>query len=152
MLEDWIDDVAKLAGNVASHKGGFVRSYRVFNRAEIPEALSEFPCAVTYIQGVRTQYSVGGPCIDVWDGVTEFHLFPDVKKSNMPELVRYFGKIRGAFAANMSLSGKVDHFVLKVDQTALNLAILTYGVEAEHHGIMAYWEAKENVTGQVTVA
>lgn len=149
-LEDWIDEVAKLAGNVASHKGGRVRSYQVFAKSEIPETISEYPCAITYIQGMRTQYSIGGPCVDLWDGVTEFHLFPDTKKSNYPEMARYFGKIRSAWAANMKLSGKVAHCVLKAEPS-MSLATLVYGQENEHHGMMVYWEVKENVTGQFTV-
>jgi hypothetical protein len=149
-LEDWIDEVAKLAGNVASHKGGFVRSYKVFSKSDIPEAINEYPCAVTYIMDVRAQYSLGGPCIDIWNGQTEFHLFPDIKKSNLPEMVRYFGKIRAAWAANMSLGGLVSHSKLKPDKS-IEMVQLVYGVEAEHHGIMVYWEVKENVTGQFTV-
>lgn len=150
-IELWIDEVAKLAGSVKAHNKGYVRAYLVFSKTEIPETITEFPCAITYVQGLRTQYNQGGVCIDILDGVTEFHLFPDTKKANYPELARYFGKIRAAWAANMSLSGKVDHCILKPDQS-MEIVAMTYGSEAEHHGIMVHWEVKENVTGQFTVA
>ncbi len=150
-IESWIDEVVKIAGSVKSHTSGQVKAYAVFKRAEIPEALSVFPCAITRIEGVRMSYSQGGPCIDLVDGVTEFHLFSDIKKANLPELTRYIGKIREAFAASMSLGGKVSHCMLRMNELNLELVQFTYGTEAEHHGILARWEVKENVTGQFTV-
>jgi len=150
-VENWIDEVARLAGNVKAHNKGNVRSYLVFAKSEIPETITEYPCAITYVQGLRAQYSQGGVCIDLLDGQTEFHLFPDTKKTNYPELARYFGKIRAAWAANMSLGGRVDHCVLKPDQS-LEIVTLSYGSEEEHHGILVHWEVKENVTGEFTVA
>lgn len=150
-VENWIDEVARLAGGIKAHNKGQVKAYLVFERAEIPETISEFPCAITYVQGLRAQYSMGGPCIDLWDGVTEFHLFPDIKKANLPEMVRYFGKIRTAWAGNMSLGGRVDHCVLKAENS-IEMVQMVYGTEAEHHGLKVYWEVKENVTGDFTVA
>lgn len=149
-VTDWIDEVVKLAGSVKAHNKGYVRAYLVFKKTEIPETISEFPCAITYVEGLRASYSQGGPCIDLWDGVTEFHLFPDLNKSNFPEMIRYYGKIRTAWAANMSLGGRVEHCVLKAEE-AITMVKMTYGSEAEHHGLMVHWEVKENVTGMFTV-
>lgn len=148
-IEDWIDEVARVAGSVPSHKGGFVRAYMVFEKAEIPEALSEFPCAITYGHAVIPSYSDAGPCIDLWQGITEFHLFADVKKSNFPELQKYFGKIRNAFAARRRLGGIVDHIAI-VDP-GIQLVTATYGIGVDHHAITVTWQVKENVGGEITL-
>ncbi len=150
MIEDWIDKVAAIAGSVRGAKTGMVRSYAVFKKAEIPEDLSEYPCAITFVDNLKASYSSGGVCIDLWSGTTEFHLFPDIAKGNMPECMRYFSKIRAAFAAAISLGGSVEHCVLRAD-LSLEFVAFTYGTGNPHHGIAAHWEVKENVTGKFTV-
>ena len=148
-IEKWIDEVAAIAGSVVSHKGGFVKAYLVFKKAEIPEALSEFPCAITYGHAVVPSYSDSGPCIDLWQGTTEFHLFSDVKKSNFPELQKYFGRIRNAFANRRRLGGLVEH--ITIIDPGIQLVIATYGIEAAHHALAVSWQVKENVLSEITL-
>lgn len=148
-IEKWIDDLAAVAGSVKAHNSGQVKAFRVYARAEIPEAISSFPCALTYPVRVRPSYSDSGPCTDLWEGQTEFHLFPDVKKANLPEVMRYFAKIRNAFALKRTLGGKVAHLAIRED--GMVMATAKYGEEDEHHAIMVYWEVKEIVTGEVTL-
>jgi hypothetical protein len=148
-IEKWIDEVANIAGSVASHRGGFVKAFMVFKKAEIPEALSDFPCAITYGHVVMPSYSDSGPCIDLWQGITEFHVFSDVKKTNFPELQKYFGRIRNAFALKRRLGGLVDHCVI-VDP-GIELVTATYGIEGEHHALRVTWQVKENVGGEITL-
>lgn len=148
-IEAWIDELVAVAGSVASHKGGYVKAYRVFERAEIPEDLSDFPCAITYGQIVHPDYSDSAPCVDLWEGTSEFHLFPDNKMSNIPEVLRYFGKIRNAFALKRTLGGLVSHLAIRAEGIVLVEA--KYGVGNDHHALMVYWEVKEIVTSEITL-
>lgn len=150
-IENWIDAVVAVAGNVASHKGGKVRAYRVAMKGEIPEALSVFPCAVVYpTRALSLQYSMGGPCIEVWEVRGEFYLFPDNKKSNLPELVRYFARIRDATLASLTLGGIVEHF--SFGEEPMSLVEMTYEVDsAPRHGIAVNWVVKSSVSGEVTI-
>lgn len=151
-VENWIDEIAKLAGEVPNGKGGKVKSYRVFAKADFPEGLTVFPCAITYTTQVITSYSQGGPCIDLWKGVTEFHLSEGTAKSEYPAVMRFFAHIRAAFAQHMTLGGKVAYCKLAEDEPSLQgPVVLQYGAEQPHHGIIARWVVKENVTGTFTI-
>mgnify|MGYP000642789642 CR=1 FL=1 len=148
--ERWIDAVVGVMSGIASHRGGKLRVYRVAGKAEIPEGLSEFPCAVIYPTRIKSaQYSLGGPCKELWEVRGEFYLFPDTKKSNLPELIRYFRKIRDATLKSMTLGGLVDHFVFS--ESPMELVSMTYETDGpERHGIVALWEVKEDVTGEIS--
>lgn len=152
-VENWIDEICKL-WEIDDGRGGTVRSYRVFERQEFPAAITQVPCAITYTTEVTSQYSLGGPLIDMWQGQTEFHLTLDIDKSYYPELMRFFAKIRNAAAGSMTLSSKVDHFLLRVDEgpSIQGPITLQYGSEEPHLGIIVYWEVKENVSGDYTPA
>lgn len=148
-IENWIDSIAAVWDSVDNGKGGKVRSYRVFEKDEFPEALTDFPCAITYPQGVKATY--GSVSVDLWRGATEFHLFPNEKKNNFPALLRYYRRIIVAAAANLTLGGKVAHFLLLPDeQNIRGPVVLQYGTEMLHHGLMVYWEVKELTTVTVT--
>jgi hypothetical protein len=151
-IESWIDEIAKLAGEVEDGRGGHVRSYSVFERAEFPESLSLFPCALTYATEVTCQVSEG-LCIDLWKGTTEFHLFPDVAKNHYPEIMLYFARIRNAFALHRKLAGKVAYCQLVTEEgpSIQGPVVLQYGSEEPHLGLIARWVVKENVTGKFTL-
>lgn len=145
-VEDWIDAVARLWGTVDNGRGGTVRSYAVFERDEFPDALSEFPCAITYIRGIPTvQYSAGGPGVVVFRGATEFHLTPNVAKNQMPYVIRFYDRIIRAAASRVTLGGLVSHFLLAADEPLVP-GILVYGSEEPHFGIVVNWVVKENPT------
>lgn len=146
-IESWIDELVAVAGSVKSHIGGQVKAYRVFKKSEIPEALSEFPCAITFGFHMVPTYSDSSPCVDLWEGSTEFHLFADDKKANYPEAMRYFAKIRNAFAFRRRLGGLVEHLTL----TDMTLVMAQYGLENEHHAILVTWQVKERVTAEITL-
>jgi hypothetical protein len=150
-IENWIDEIAKLWGTMKAGKV-VVKSYQVFGKAEIPEALSVYPCAITYTTSVNSQYSTGGPCIDIWTGVTELHLCAGVEKQNYPEIMRYFARIRNAAASKMQLNGKVAFFQLASENSIEGPVKFTYGEEAEHLGLLIHWTVKENVTGDFSVS
>jgi hypothetical protein len=151
-VENWIDEIADLAGTVDDGKGKKVRSYRVFKKAEFPEALNVFPCALTYTTEVRPAYSMGGPCTDLWYGITEFHLVPDEAKKNYPFIMRFFARIKAAFALHMTLGGRVAYVQLRTDEAGLQgPLVLQYGTENPHLGIIARWIVKEDTSGDFTV-
>lgn len=146
-VENWIDEIVKAAGEVANSRGGFVRSYRVFEREEFPEAMTEFPCAITYPTAVYCSYSDAGPGVDVWHGVTELHTHGNAAKSNLPDVMRYFARIKNAFALHRKLGGKVDHFVIRNEVISIEGPLVyRYGGDGEeHHGLRVQWEVKEIV-------
>jgi hypothetical protein len=108
-----------------------------------------FPSAITFGEEVHPHYSDSGPNVDIWMGVTEFHLFPDLKKANFPEMQRYFGKIRNAFAYHRRLGGLVDHMV--IGEGGIVFSKGSFGSEVEHHILVVHWEVKENVTAEITL-
>lgn len=143
-VENWIDKIAKLWATIEDGRGGFVRSYSVFEKDEFPESLSRYPCALTYIARVPTvQYSASGPGVVVYRGVSEFHLTANVKKNQMPYVIRFYDRIMRAAAGSVTLGGAVSHFLL-AESDPLQPGILTYGDEAPHYGIAVNWVVKEN--------
>ncbi len=149
MIEDWIDDLTAVCGTVRSHTGGQVLSYQLYKRKEIPLAIEKFPCALSYVRDVAPEYSDAGPDELTVNGVTEFHLFPDLSPANIPELMKYYGKILQAFASKRSLGGKVAW--VAIVEPGMQFVQLQYGVEAEHHGILVTWQAVETISGDLTL-
>lgn len=150
MIELWIDEIAKLAGNVATNASGksYVRSYWAFKKSEFPEALTEFPAAITYVQGLRLMGgSDSGPSICYWRGVTEFHIAESTGKMNYPLVLPYFGRILESFLLKRTLGGLVSEFNLikSDDGEAITAGILDYGSDGiKHLGLVAYWRVKES--------
>ena len=147
MITDWVDKVAEVWGTIDNGKGGSLRSYKVFKRAEFPESLNEFPCALTIVPRVpKIQYSAGGPCLAVYDGVSEFHIAKNINKSNYPFVLTYFEKIIVAAAANLQLGGAVEHFLL-ANSNPIAMNVLQYGSEDAHLGLVVTWQVKELMNG-----
>ena len=143
MITDWIDKVAEVWGTIDNGKGGSLKSYKMFSRAEFPESLSEFPCVLNLVARVpKIQYSAGGPCLAVYDGVSEFHIAKNINKSNYPFVLTYFEKIIVAAAANLQLGGAVEHFLLAATNP-ITLGVLRYGSEDAHLGLVVNWQVKE---------
>lgn len=152
-VENWIDAISAL-WEIEDGAGGTVKSYRVFEKSEFPETITVWPCAITYTRGVKSNYSLGGPCIDHWQGVTEFHLYDNVDRSHMPEMMRWFARIRNAAAGSITLGGLVAHFMLdpSVENNILGPVVMQFGSENPHHGLVVSWTVKENVSGAFTPA
>lgn len=142
-IENWIDALARV-WEISDGKGGTVKSYQIATKSEFPESLSTFPCALSYPTGLHPEYSAGMGSTDIWRGKTEFHLFPDTKKSNLGKVLSYFERIKAAAASNFSLGGLVSHFIIQQAGDGIQGPLtLQYGDEAEHHGLVVYWEVKE---------
>jgi hypothetical protein len=76
VIEDWIDEVAK----VWEISDGFktVQSFKLVEKAEFPETidpttLDNTPIALTIPASAGFEYSEGGPHIGYWIGITELH-------------------------------------------------------------------------------
>lgn len=151
MIENWIDEIAKLAGTVPTSASGksYVRSYWAFKKSEFPESLTEFPAAITYVQGLRYQASNSGPNLCFWRGVTEFHISPGTGKQDYPLVLPYFGRILEAFLSARTLGGLVETFGLLANDNgeAITAGVLDYGADGvKHLGLVAYWVVKEKFT------
>lgn len=154
MIEDWIDEVAKLAGTVKTSASGksYVRSFWAFKKNEFPEAITEFPSAISYVQGMRLMGgSDSGPTIFYWRGVTEFYIAAGTGKMNAPAVLPYFGRVLEAFLQKRTLGGLVAEFnlVKQADGEAIVAGNLSYGeAGVQHLGLAVYWRVKEivNVT------
>jgi hypothetical protein len=148
-VEDWIDTLCAI-WEITDGQGGQIRSYRVYEKNEFPESISEVPCAITYTQGVGLQIMASGGH-SMWQGATEFHLTKNVNKANYPPMMKHFANIRAAMAANMKLGGLVDHLRAStvVTPNVQGPLILQYGTEDPHYGIVVYWEVKEGETDVV---
>lgn len=153
MIESWIDNLAKVCGTIEAGKHKLLRAYRMYQVAEMPESLTEFPCALQFIESVQTTYSATGVCTNIWRGLTEFHLSSDLSRRKLPEILLFYGRIRNAFAANITLYGSVAYCLLDPERTD-NIEgplDMKYGNEASHFGLVAHWIVKEVETG-VTVS
>jgi hypothetical protein len=153
-VTDWIDQLTRL-WEITDFQGGTVKSYFVFEKDEFPASLSEFPCALTYTQGLYVQYAIGDHTIQWWRGVTEFHITPDVSKQHIPYVMRFFNPILSAAAGSMTLNSTCTEFGLirSEDDVAIEGPLsLQYGEEAPHWALRVFWKVKHNITGTITVA
>lgn len=146
-IESWIDELARVWGTIRSARRGNVRSYAVFEREEFPEAITTFPAAISYVTGVR--FAGGGdssPHILHWAGQTEFYLAEGTSKQGVPETMRYFERILRAALLARTLNGKVAEFALikaAEGEAITGPAILNYGGEQLHLGLVVHWRVKE---------
>jgi hypothetical protein len=145
-VNDWIDALCAL-WEISDGKGGQVYSYRVYEKAEFPEAITKTPCALTYTTGVQMEIQAGDGR-SYWKGMTEFHLMDNVDKQHFPQLMLYFARIRAAMASSHTLGGLVSHFKPDPDVAphVQGPVVLQYGSDDPHHGIVVFWEVKENET------
>lgn len=153
MIENWIDELAK-TWEISDQRFGTVRSYRLIERAEFPAsieagALGTSPIALTIPAWVRPEYSVGGPRIGFYTGVTEFHVAPSIDKGLIPSLMPWYGLILKAAAARMTLNHTVEYFVIDQDrEDAITGPLgLKYGDETLHWGFLVHWKVKEKLNG-----
>jgi hypothetical protein len=152
-LESWMDKVCDVMA-VTDVRGVPVQSFKVFTRNELPEAITPemIPCAVNYVQNCQPQYSSGGPTLLFWDGQTEFHLTQDVAPANIPYVLSFFEKVITAAAAEMTLDGTVELFLVRNDAQALTFATYRNSQgQDDHQGIIVRWQVKQNISGQLTV-
>ncbi len=146
-IETWIDALAR-RWEISDGKGGTVRSYRLYEKAEFPDAIAETPCALTLPAKVvfKEAYKVA-----IWSGKTEFHLIENLDKSRLPDVVLFFNRILAAAAADVTLGGLVSYFMLSEEDAGSITGPLemTWGSESPHLGMVVNWIVKENLTVSV---
>lgn len=155
MMENWIDDLARVWATITDQRFGSVRSYLLIERAEFPDSIDPadldlHPIALTIPAGMSPTYSASLKEA-FYTGVTEFHVAPDVLRSRLPALIPWYGKILRAAAANIKLGGKVHNFVIS-DEGITGPIALQYGNEAVHWGFVVSWRVKENPLSDLTVS
>ena len=143
MITDWIDTLCDAwAFDAGNHKT--VLSFRLIGEPKLPVAInpgSQFPCAITMPYGMQT----GTDGIDVYEGVTEFHVTQNKDFSHLPGMMKWFGLIKDAWlAAGLTLGGTVEHWMIAPDENAILGPIeLQYGDESPHWGFTVKWTVKE---------
>jgi hypothetical protein len=145
MLENWLDSVCKVFGTIPNGSGGQVKAYRVFEQGEIPSALTEYPCAVTYVPEAEPEYTSGAITGLIWSGETELHITAADDPALLPDVMKYFSRVLLAVTAARTLGGKVQYFLLPEGQKAIRMSKLQYGSGPFHYGLVVMWEVKENV-------
>ena len=96
-VELWLD-VLSAAWAFDDGRGHTVKTYQCIGKNEFPESLGNLadgPVALSWPLAVRAEYGASGsslPTILIWRGETEFHLTPDVKKSNLAYILPFFGR------------------------------------------------------------
>jgi hypothetical protein len=146
-VETWYDKLAAV-WDIDDGKSGTLLSYRLDS---FPDALNHMPCAISVVQETSSIYSAGGVCVDIHRGRTEVHLTSDVNKAKLPYVMGFIKKLRDAAAANMKLDDTVSYFVL-TERRSVRLAVMRYGDEMPHYGLVVEWIVKENVSGQFEVS
>ena len=141
MIESWIDALTRV-WEIEDGRGGTVKSYRLFEAEELPEALSIYPCAISY--PTQMDMHSGSAAYNLWQGVTEFHISPTVEKTAIADVLRYFARIRSAAAANVTLGGLVSYFVLDESSSIQGPVHLEYGEQSPGMGLIVHWTVKEN--------
>lgn len=149
-VENWIDAYTEMIGGITVKKQA-VKSFSLFKKDNFPKAISEFPSALTFIDGVNLQASGTGPSIEFWTGTTEFHIFPDIGVNNYPGIMPWFRAIRDQFGTHVTLSGKVTYCLLVDNPYCIEGPVtLTYGTDAPHLGLVAHWRIKNHVNAEFT--
>lgn len=150
----WIDKIAAVF-NIEDGKGGRVRSYKQADLKELPDAITsdQVPCVVHHIRDCQPLYSLGGPTILFWEGVSQFHLFEDIKAANWSEALPYFPRILAAAMGNVKLNGTVDTFMIPEQPRAIwFVTFRRIDGSDDHDGIQVTWTVKQTVTGSYTVS
>lgn len=148
-LESWIDDVCRVMA-VDNGLGGTVKSYAVYERAEMPDAVTEVPCAITFVQGYMPYYSEKGPKSGFYYGRTEFHLVEGLNRSRIPFIMLFYARIRNAVAGKIALGGRTDieHFgpSPRAELFIEGPVVLQWGgAEGQQNlGLIVNWEVKAN--------
>lgn len=159
MMESWIDAVQDVWATIQAPGFKQVRAPYLVKRRELPESIdpaqiATAPIALTH-PGIETkfEYSMGGPHLAFYNGLTYFHVHPSLEDAAVPDLIVWRGLIVRAAAAHMQLGGLVELFLLDdADDQILGPVPLAFGSEEPHWGYVVKWFVKERIEGQLTVA
>jgi hypothetical protein len=143
--DSWMDAFSNMLGTIAASKSQPMNTYSMIGKNNIPDALTKFPSALTFIDDVTYEYSLGGPNYAFWQGQTEIHVFPNVSRKNYSILMKYYEAILVAFATHVTLGGKVVTCMLRQTPSIQGPLSFTYGNDDPHHGFLINWSVKEKI-------
>ncbi|KAF0109464.1 MAG: hypothetical protein FD147_2239 [Chloroflexi bacterium] len=146
-VASWFNILCRIWGTIAV-QGKTVKSYLL---EEIPESVNVFPSAISFLESVDANYSLGGPSTGVYQGKTEFHLTGSLVRSQMGFVMQFPDKVIAAAATKLTLDGKVVNFRI-VNPGSIKPVQLTWGNEQEHFGLIVPWIVQENQSGKYTVS
>ena len=158
MIEHWIDAVQDVWATIQGDGFKYVRAPYMFTRADFPTAIDpsdllSSPMALSITGEIQFKYSAGGPNEGFYQGITQFHVSPDLNMGHVPKLLKWPGLIAAKAAGNMKLGGLVHNFVLQNRPDQITGPVeLQFGDETPHWGFIVYWEVKENLNTALTAA
>lgn len=149
----WITTLCDVWSKVPD--GGFgtiKKSYNLVASLDVPDKLSDFPCAITYPPMLDNPlYSLGDTTHLTWRGMTVFHLTANLAKANMPIIFPYMIRILDT-AMNNARLGTTNGSIFKIAQLpgALSpMENLQFGGEEPHYGVLVQWVFEEHLTHDV---
>jgi hypothetical protein len=154
MIETWADRLCAVWA-ISDEGFGSVKSYKLIGESDFPDSIDPsdldlHPIALTVPAMLQPEYSFGGPRIGFYKGVTEFHVSQDLNRARVPSLMKWYGKILRTAAANATLSGLVELFLLDdVEDAIAGPMPLQYGSENPHWGFIVKWKVKEKLNDLV---
>lgn len=149
MSDTWLDALADIWSGVTDGGRTNVKSYRM---AEIPDAITVFPSAISYITSVDLgDYGTAHTNVDIYHGLTEFHLFETVALSNLYLAELYIKRIETVAKAHMSLNGLVHWFILE-PQDSISLVEFEFDNSPSQRGLLVKWAVKEDTSQSIPVS
>lgn len=117
---------------------------------KVPESVSVFPSAISYVTDVNPSYSLGGVCRSVYSGKTEIHVTASLVRSQMGFVMKFINEIVQAAARHLTLGGLVTDF--RINSNGIQLKQGTWGNEDEHFIIEVAWTLEESQSGKYMVS
>ncbi len=114
----------------------------------VPESVSVFPSAISFVMDVNHSYSLGGVCFAVFHGRTHFHITSGLVRSQMGFVMKFINEIVKAAAGHLTLGGLVTDFRI----TSMQMGMDKWGNEDEHFVIEVDWTVEESQSGKYTVS
>jgi hypothetical protein len=149
MSDTWIDALADIWKEVTAGGRTNVKSYRL---AEIPDAITIFPSAISYVTSVDLgDYGTAHTNIDIYHGLTEFHLFSTVALSNLQPANLYMKRIETVAKAHVGLGGLVHWFMLE-PQDSISLVEFEFDNSPSQRGLLVKWVVKEDTSQSIPVS
>ena len=156
-ITSWIDDLATMWAEMSTPTTR-VETFKLVGKDEFPDVLTLEPgvvMALTFPPKIDIDYSMGGPSLEFFHGVTELHVMSSGNRKYLPSLMKWIEPIKRVAKAHLTLHGKVNWFVLtQEDGHSIEPAVLNYGTEDApqwHLGLIIRWKVHEDTSGDYPI-
>lgn len=150
-IATWADQITAILREI-TYGGQPIHVPHLLIKADWPEKIPKFPTALVQFDGIRIQYSVGGPLINHWLGQIAFHVAKDTNKQNLPDVLLLMETAYIKIAQNIQANASLSHFVIVSADGGVGVQgplALQYGAADEFHlGFVINFEVKDNVSGE----